>query len=98
MKYAGTNFTNFSNFQLRQKRLSQNALRMRIAPAHRTHATPTFVTVDPKRNVLKRPIRVQLDNANVVYMMNVHLQNLVIKEHAPAGMIQVERGHLRIPI
>ena len=37
-------------------------------------------------------------NANVGYMMNVHLLNLVIKAHAPVGMIQVELRHLHIPV
>ena len=56
---------------------------MKIALAHRTHATLAFVNVDTKRrNAVERPIRVQLENANAVHLMNVHLQKSVIMENA----------------
>ena len=55
---------------------------MKIALAHRTPATLAFVTVDPKKSALEEVIRVHLDNANAVHLMNVHLQIRVILEHA----------------
>ena len=55
---------------------------MKIALAHRTHATLAFVTVGHKKSALKGAIRVQLHNANAVHLMNVHLQKLVIWELA----------------
>ena len=55
---------------------------MKIALAHRTHATLAFVTVDPMKNALEGPIRVKLHNANAVHLMNVHIQKLVSLDHA----------------
>ena len=55
---------------------------MKIALAHRTHATLAFVTVGHKKSALEGPIRVQLHNANAVHLMNVHLQKSVIMENA----------------
>ena len=55
---------------------------MNIALVHRTHAIRAFVTVDPKKSALGGPIPVQLDNANAVHLMNVHLQKRVILELA----------------
>ena len=55
---------------------------MNIALVHRTHAIRAFATVDPKKSASEGPIRVQLDSANVVQLMNVHLQKRVILELA----------------
>ena len=55
---------------------------MKIALAHRTHATLAFVTVGHKKSALEGPIRVQMHNANAVHLMNVHIQKRVFLEHA----------------
>ena len=55
---------------------------MKIALAHRTHATLAFVTVDPKKSALEGAIRAQLQNVNAVHLMNVHIQKRVFLDHA----------------
>ena len=60
---------------------------MKIARAPRTHATIIFVTVAPKKDALEEPILVSLDNANAVYLMNVHLQKRVFLEHVKVKSI-----------
>ena len=60
---------------------------MKIAQAHRTHATMIFVTVAPKKDALEEPILVSLDNANAVCLMNVHLQKRVLLEHVKVKSI-----------
>ena len=61
--------------------LHKNVKMMKIVRAQRTHATMIFVTVAPKKDALADPILVSLDNANAVYLMNVHLQKRVLLEH-----------------
>ena len=60
---------------------------MKIALAYPTHANLAFVTVDQMRNALNEPIHVQLDSANAVHLMNVHLQKRVIMENARVRVI-----------
>ena len=49
---------------------------------HLTHVSPVFATADQRRNALENQILVKLDSANVVIIMNVHLQNFVFLEDA----------------
>ena len=60
----------------------QNALTMRIALVHQTHANLMFVTVGQKTNALEQLIHVQPENANVVRRMNVPLQKFVLLGNA----------------
>ena len=62
--------------------LIQNALPMKTALVHQTHACLIFVSVGQGKNATADLMYVQLDIANVARTMNVHLQNIALLENA----------------
>ena len=62
--------------------LIQNALPMKTALVHQTHACLIFVSVGQGKNAMADLMYVQLDIANVARTMNVHLQNIALLENA----------------